>query len=166
MDHNMRIVSSMYRRGDGFKKEPMLTPKSLDQQELSALHNTGILIVGDDETSLSLHSEILTMNGFRNITTLSSSLKAIDLIKSTIFSVIVADVALPQMDGIALLKIIRNLETSETTPVCMISETDDRDIINACSEWGADAVLIKPFNIEEFLEVVFQLLSDNQFKYH
>lgn len=71
--------------------------------------------------------------------------------------VVLLDLKLPKVDGLEVLRQIRNSDRTRLLPVVMLtSSSEDRDIIESYS-LGANSYVRKPVNIDEFTEAVRQL---------
>ena len=76
------------------------------------------------------------------------------------FDLVVSDVVMPEMDGIALLKSIKGNANISDVPVIMLtSKSEISDRLKGL-KLGADAYLAKPFSLEE-LHVTIDNLIDN-----
>jgi DNA-binding response OmpR family regulator len=108
---------------------------------------TRVLIVDDDERLNALLTEYLTRFGYsiRTVTHPTAGLRAI---KSDPPDLIILDVMLPEMDGLALCKKIR--ETSRIPIVMLTARGDVSDRIVGL-ELGADDYLPKPFEPRELV---------------
>ncbi len=72
---------------------------------------------------------------------------------------ILLDVAMPDVDGIALLKDLRDMPPYAETPIIMLTaSTNERDRA-AAKEAGANAYVNKLANAEELLEVIDKVLA-------
>ncbi|MFH1748339.1 MAG: response regulator transcription factor [Planctomycetota bacterium] len=72
------------------------------------------------------------------------------------YDVIVLDIALPKLDGLSLLKQLR--QTGSRTPVLLLTARDTVADRVAGLDCGADDYLVKPFALEELLARVRALL--------
>ena len=106
-----------------------------------------VLIVEDEQSISSFISMILTANGYDTII-VNTGEEALTMISSHCPDLIVLDLGLPDMDGIA---VIGKLRSWSQMPVLVISaRTDDGDKIEALDA-GADDYITKPFSVNELL---------------
>ena len=85
---------------------------------------------------------------------------ALEMVHATEFDLIILDLGLPDMDGMAVLKKIRTRKTSP--PVLILSARDAVDDRVKGLETGADDYLVKPFAYVELLARVRVLLRRGQ----
>lgn len=117
-----------------------------------------ILLVEDTLITRELERSILEMAGYA-VTVAVDGQQAWRILQSRGFDVVVSDVNMPRMDGIALCRAIRGSRQHAGTPVLLVtslhSEADRRRGLEA----GADAYLTKEgFDREELLSTVARLL--------
>lgn len=75
------------------------------------------------------------------------------------FDLVITDVNMPRMDGIALIRELRALPGYRTTPLLMLTtETGDEKKQQGRAA-GATGWLLKPFNPERLLNVVQRVLT-------
>ncbi len=85
---------------------------------------------------------------------------AIDLVHATEYDLVILDLMLPDMDGLAVLQKIRNRKVNP--PVLILSARDAVDDRVKGLELGADDYLTKPFAFVELLARVRALLRRGQ----
>ncbi len=85
---------------------------------------------------------------------------ALEMVHATEYDLIILDLGLPDMDGMAVLKKIRTRKTSP--PVLILSARDAVDDRVKGLETGADDYLVKPFAYVELLARVRVLLRRGQ----
>jgi len=68
-------------------------------------------------------------------------------------SIILLDITLPLMDGIAVLKRLKADPSLRTIPVVMLTTSSRQEDIQRCYENGAASYITKPASLEEFLEL-------------
>ncbi|MEL6942688.1 MAG: ATP-binding protein, partial [Bacteroidota bacterium] len=143
----------------------ILTPSSLAPKVNPSNHTaTSILVVEDNSslrdylyTILSPHYRVsLAENGVKALAFLQES-KEIDLPK-----LILSDIMMPEMDGYQLLEILKSKEKFRALPTIMLTaRADAQDKLKAL-RIGVDDYILKPFEEEELLVRIQNLLSNYQ----
>ena len=67
------------------------------------------------------------------------------------------DIRMPGLDGIEVLRRIKQDERLKTIPVIMLTTTDDPKEIETCYTLGCNSYLTKPVEFEKFGEVIKRL---------
>ena len=119
-----------------------------------------ILLVEDSpEVSLTV-TEILEQEG-HTVATAGNGDEALEAVAKTTFDLIVSDVWMPGTDGISLLKELRS--SGNNVPVIVISGGAPNAPLSytapLASTFGADAVLYKPFEMDELIAAVNEALA-------
>ena len=110
-------------------------------------NNPLILIVEDDNHIKNLISTTLKVNKYSYLLATSGN-EAIMLAVSHKPDIILLDLGLPDMDGV---EIIKNVREWSNIPIIVISaRSEDTDKIDAL-DFGADDYITKPFSVEELL---------------
>ena len=85
---------------------------------------------------------------------------ALEKVLSGNYSLVISDIMMPEMDGIALLKAIKqNPRTSDIPVVLLTSQSEVGNRLEGLKK-GADAFIAKPFDIDELRIVVNNLLEN------
>jgi two-component system chemotaxis response regulator CheY len=71
--------------------------------------------------------------------------------------IILLDLAMPKKDGVSVLKEI--IEFNPSAKIIMISASDNHETIKKCLELGASAYILKPFNFQEVLDTISQIIK-------
>lgn len=106
-----------------------------------------VLVVEDDREIRNLVQTSLSVEGFEVQTAVSLS-EASALIAHAPPDVIVLDLGLPDGDGVAL---VRHVRQSASTPILVVSARHQETQKIALLDAGADDYLTKPFNVGELL---------------
>jgi CheY-like chemotaxis protein len=117
-----------------------------------------ILIIEDDPMFLDVLIELLRLNGFRVQSTLSGH-DGLYLSQSSQPVCILLDLKLADMDGYEVLRQLKNHAQTQPVPVIVVSgfaRSDDRDRALA---WGAAAYFSKPFQTQEFIETIHEVIG-------
>jgi two-component system phosphate regulon response regulator PhoB len=104
-----------------------------------------ILVVEDEEDILELIRYNLSKAGFR-VTGVQTGAEALHKAKSDLPAAVVLDLMLPDMDGIAICKALRDDDTTASVPVIMVTaKGSDPEVVSGLTA-GADDYLTKPFS--------------------
>lgn len=113
-----------------------------------------ILLVEDDIEISELLCELLSQEGFV-LETAFDGIEGEALATNTHFDIIILDIMLPEKDG---LSVLRDIRSSVTTPILMLTAKGDELDRIIGFEMGADDYLPKPFNPRELIARVKALL--------
>ena len=106
-----------------------------------------VLIVEDENSIRNFMSTVLTANDY-DVISASSGAQAYAMITSHCPDVVILDLGLPDMDG---LQIIRSVREWSHLPIIVVSaRTHERDKVEAL-DLGADDYIVKPFGTSELL---------------
>lgn len=119
-----------------------------------------ILAVDDTEIILELIKIHLTKEGY-DVSTCDDPEKAMHLVESEQFDLIMLDIMMPGTDGLEVLKFIKQQEKNRHTPVIMLTARDDMNSVRDCLTNGALEYLTKPFNIVSVKKRVAQILNQD-----
>ncbi len=106
-----------------------------------------VLFVDDDSTMLEYLSSLL--GDEIDLLTASNGLHALDIATSELPTAIVSDVRMPQLDGIAFVRALRNSPRTSAIPVILMTAHGDETTRTLGLEAGADDYLVKPFTSKE-----------------
>jgi CheY-like chemotaxis protein len=120
--------------------------------------NHRILIVDDDQNLRRLMHETLEAIGYLAVSA-SDGLDAIKLVKTEQIDLVIADISMPEMDGLQLLQQIKDYNPK--IPVLLITGVNMNNIKDRVYQYGADAFLDKPFRIAKIEEMLDRLLANN-----
>jgi two-component system response regulator MprA len=114
-----------------------------------------VLVIDDDERITNLLRRALRFAGYE-VSLAHSGASGLAMAKESEPDLVVLDVMLPGLDGLAVCRSLRQVTT--TTPVLMLTARDDIPDRVLGLDAGADDYLVKPFAIEELLARVRALL--------
>jgi two-component system response regulator PilR (NtrC family) len=124
-----------------------------------------LLIVDDEESYRQVLSVIFKGEGY-TVETAANGQAALTQLKKAQYDIIISDVRMPDMDGIALLKAVRELPLD--VGVVLTTAFGTIDTAREAFKLGADDFIQKPFNNEELKLIVRRtlekqaLLSENR----
>lgn len=70
---------------------------------------------------------------------------------------ILLDIQMPKINGIEVLKKIKEESTSKLTPVVILTSSKEDPDIKKCYSLGANSYIVKPVNFERFSEAIRNL---------
>jgi PAS domain S-box-containing protein len=114
-----------------------------------------ILVAEDNETNRRIALHILTKAG-HEVVAVSNGAEAVRALGAGSFDVVLMDVQMPEMDGLAATAAIRRLEAAlrRHTPVIALTASSMRGDREACLEAGMDDYISKPVSGDEMLRKV------------
>ena len=110
-----------------------------------------ILVVDDDKDIRELLEDRLRGMGYL-VETETDGLRALKAVRSGLFTGIILDIGLPSLDGLEVLKQIR--QSDEQLPIIMVTASGSKDTAIRAISLGAQAYLLKPFDVEELQKVI------------
>lgn len=112
-----------------------------------------VLVVDDDPSIRTLVAEILALEDY-DVETVANGAEALAAIDCTPPEVMLLDMRMPVLDGWGVARALQAQHRSVPTVVMTAAEHASE----WCAEVGADACLGKPFDIDELLSAVEDLL--------
>lgn len=143
------------------QKEPL--PEYIDKEGAAAgapSEATTILVVEDNEQ---LRQFIrLSLSGNYTVLTAKDGADGIQMALETVPTLVITDLMMPRKNGYELCALLKTDERTSHIPVIMLTAKTDRDSRIQGIETGADAYLAKPFDKEELLALIGNLIRIRQ----
>jgi DNA-binding NarL/FixJ family response regulator len=109
-----------------------------------------LLLVDDDPNLVLLVKDYLELRGYEVITA-GHGRDALRLLEKTLPNLIICDVMMPEMDGYAFVKYVRDNPRTNCIPVLFLSAKGQiQDRVTGLST-GADVYMVKPFEPDELV---------------
>jgi len=125
-----------------------LSPSASDEPipaEKSSNPNTRVLIVDDDAVNREMLARRLQKMGYKTRQA-ETGQQALDELKQRPFDLVLLDIMMPELDGYATLKHIKNDPSHSHLPVIMVTALAAVESTVRCIEAGAEDYIPKPFN--------------------
>jgi two-component system cell cycle response regulator len=109
-----------------------------------------ILLAEDDPVTRMLMTRFLKNAGYE-VDAVANGCEALDKMTKHYYPMLVTDWEMPQMDGIALCKAVRNMQLDGYVYALLLTARDAKEHIIAGLEAGADDYLVKPVHEPELI---------------
>lgn len=96
--------------------------------------------------------------GYQLVGTFSDGVEALEFLEHHPVDLVVSDISMPRMDGLALSKIL--VETYPEITIVLLTGYDDFEYAQEAIKHGVKELLLKPMNSQEFSQVLQRLTQD------
>lgn len=114
-----------------------------------------ILVIDDDEYSLLLISDFLTVNNFQVLTT-NNSLIGLQIAGERQPNLIICELDMPKQNRYEILRKLRNRSSTANIPIWFMSFEADLATRRQALQQGADGFFAKPVNLNELLQAIIE----------
>ena len=111
-----------------------------------------VLVVDDFPTMRRIVKNLLKQLGFENIDEAEDGAQALFKLKAGGYGLVVSDWNMPVMEGIELLRHVREDEAIKTIPFLMVTAEAEKDKVITAIKAGVDNYVVKPFTAEVLKE--------------
>jgi two-component system chemotaxis response regulator CheY len=121
-----------------------------------------VMVVDDQASMRAMIRRSLQDLGFRDVRDKGGAAEALAAVKSDRVHLIISDYNMPDMDGLDLLKAVREDPVIGKTVFIMLTGSSDRDLVQKAAALGVNNYLVKPFApaaLKDKIERVFGELS-------
>ena len=112
----------------------------------------------DTEDNRFMMRRLLELDGYRVVEAMNGE-EAVRLAKAECPQLILMDLSLPVIDGLAATRLIRKLPDCERTPIIAVSAHDTSDFQSEAIQAGCNCYITKPINFNELESMIGQLLQ-------
>ena len=119
-----------------------------------------LLIVDDDPTIRTSLAEALADNGTTEVRVAEGPHRAFALLDAAAPDVVLTDVRMPEMDGLAFLKLLR--ERAPDIDVVLMTAYDDMPTVVTAMREGAVEFLVKPLDLHQLRRVLDGVFEDRR----
>jgi two-component system chemotaxis response regulator CheY len=118
---------------------------------------TRILAVDDSPSMRDMVRIALTGAGFE-VTQAVDGQQALELARASSFDLVLSDVNMPVMDGIALIRALRAEAAYRHTPILMLTTESSADRKREGKDAGATGWIVKPFDPAQLVATMHRVL--------
>ena len=117
-----------------------------------------VLVVDDSPTMRQMVAFTLTNAGFKVVEAEHGKDAVSKVTDGPKMDLVVTDLNMPEMDGIALIKELRKMPSFKFTPILMLTTESSEEKKRAGKAAGATGWIVKPFNPELMLKVIAKVM--------
>jgi two-component system, chemotaxis family, chemotaxis protein CheY len=117
-----------------------------------------VLAVDDSPSIRTLVSHVLAQAGF-NVVLAEDGLDALAHAREKPFDLVLTDINMPNLDGIGLIKELRELPTYKFVPLLVLTTESGTEMKMRGKAAGATGWIVKPFEPEQLVATIRKVLS-------
>ena len=117
-----------------------------------------ILIVDDNPVDLALIKKTVEKLGHRAVTAVNGS-EGYEIARNQKLDLILSDCRMPEMDGVAMCRLLKDDETTKAIPIVFLTGVDSPKTVIDCFDLGINNYLCKPIRpklLKAQIETIFK----------
>ena len=119
---------------------------------------TTVLLVEDTEDNRLMMRRLLEMSGYRVVEAANGE-EAVKVAETESPALILMDLSLPVIDGLAATRLIRKLPNLDRVPIIAVSAHDTSDFLAEALGAGCDSYITKPIDFNELEQLIAKVLG-------
>lgn len=119
---------------------------------------TSILAVDDSPSMRQMVSYALENAGY-DVILANDGVAALDIAENTRVNLVITDVNMPNMDGITLVRQLRELQDYKYTPILILTTESSTEKKMLGKEAGATGWIVKPFDPDQLINTLQRVLD-------
>lgn len=125
---------------------------------ISKSKNLHVLYVEDNDD---VRSQTTKMLGafFDNIDLAINGAEGFKLFSDKSYDIVITDIKMPEIDGMTLIKMIR--EINDSIPILILSAHDDKDYLLKSIDFNVEGYILKPYNLNQIAETIEKVMQRN-----
>ena len=124
-----------------------------------------VLVVDDFSTMRRIIKNLLKQIGYSDIEEAEDGVQALSKLQNGGFGLVVSDWNMPNMDGLDMLKAVRQEPSIKDIPVLMVTAEAEKDKVITAIQAGVNNYVVKPFTgeiLKEKLDKIFDNIAAKQ----
>jgi two-component system chemotaxis response regulator CheY len=152
------IRSQTTAQPDAVRTLLSVTPTDvLEPNAMSAAQQQTILAVDDSASMRQMVRFTLEGAGYK-VVQAADGVEALELARNGPVDLVLTDVNMPRMDGIALVRELRSLDSYKFVPMLVLTTESGQETKMRGKQAGATGWIVKPFNPEQLLATIGRVL--------
>ena len=123
-----------------------------------ALDELRVLVVDDSPLARKHITRVLRNLGISHIEQAENGRLAVDRVENEYFDLVVTDFNMPEMDGEALTRYIRERSAQKSIPVLMVTSEENESRLSAVQQAGVSGICDKPFDPDTVKHIIRSML--------
>jgi len=123
-----------------------------------------VLIVDDSSSMRAIIKKTIKASGFNvgHFLTAEDGTDAVKVLSTKWVDVVLTDINMPNMNGIELIKRMKEDEILETIPVVIVTTEGSEKVKKQSMELGVKALIKKPFKPEDIRNALNRIMGEDQ----
>ena len=117
------------------------------------------ILVVDDSTTMRQMVSFTLVDAGHQVTEAENGAKALEAARGKHFDLVITDVNMPGMNGIDLVKGLRDLPEFKFTPILVLTTESAQDVKSRGRQAGATGWIVKPFSPDVLLTTLKKVLD-------
>ena len=109
-----------------------------------------ILLYVEDDKITQEYIKMILEDECKELYIASDGVKGLEIYKKMKPDIVITDINMPNMDGLAMIKALKDIDTN--LPIIIISAYDDQENLLQAVNMGCNGFVKKPINIEHLFE--------------
>jgi two-component system chemotaxis response regulator CheY len=121
-----------------------------------------VLVVDDFSTMRRIVKNLLKQIGFAHVDEAEDGAQALNKLKGGGYGFIVSDWNMPNLDGLGMLKKIRDDEELKDIPILMVTAEAEKEKVITAIQAGVNNYVVKPFTgevLKEKIDKIFEKIN-------
>jgi len=120
---------------------------------------TASILAVDDSASLRMAIRIALTGAGYTVTEAGDGVEGLAKATATKFDMIVTDLNMPNMDGLAMIRELRKQPAQAGVPIIFLTTESDPEMKNQAKAAGATGWLVKPFVPDQLVKIARKVLG-------
>lgn len=129
------------------------------------MERISVCLVDDNRELIALMEEYFDeQDDIEVIGTASNGRECIDMLDVLEPDILILDIIMPHIDGIAVLNEMKEMELTKRPQVIMLTAFGQEEVMKKAVEFGASYFILKPFDLDHLADQVRTISSNGMFK--
>ena len=124
--------------------------------DLNSLKDIELLYVEDDENVLN-QTKLILDDFVKEVIVAKNGEEALEILKDRSVDIIVADINMPKMNGIEMIKVIKKELNLDIPCIITTAHTDTEYLLDAIN-LKVDGYIVKPINIKDLINTIYNVM--------